>query len=825
VSPAAPGTLLTSAIPSERFLPAVSAVLREEIARAGGNEVLFVGTVDSKGICGAVKAVARGDQSSVPALGPHMESGDLVIHNHPSGVLQPSQADLSVASHLGTLGIGFWIVDNLVNQCYAVSEPLQRGPGEALALAEISFHLSKGGSFQEHLRNFETRESQVELAQMFARGFNEGSLVAAEAGTGVGKSFAYLLPAVLWASRNKERIVVSTATINLQQQLFEKDIPLVQKALGTLVKVVLVKGRRNYLCSSRLEDEIRDSASDATVSATELNTLAEWNATTRTGDISELGFVPDDSLWSRVCSDSDVCSGLRCLQGDGCFHARARKEASGAGLLVANHHLLFADLSLRMNGFGTEATAVLPPFQRIIFDEAHHIEKSATSYFSSSFNRMFLVKQMGRLYRKRKGRAGGLVLTLQGLGTEAIDFGRFPVLITSVLELHAAWTVEALAVLEGQVSLRIAGEAGDRVMDRLLPGLESLQHPLNQLSELCLQLSEAWDDEPEIPSESREVRTIGRRLEGLSQLVDRCKSFSRDAQNVYWLERVRDNSGSAQIDLTISPLSISPLMVKAVFDPYESVLFTSATLTVRGDFQFWFSRVGLDLIDRDRRLSGVFPSPFDYASRVLLACPSDFPTPEHPDYQTRLETYLPELLLAAKGSALVLFTSYESMRSAWQKVQPILAASGISVYRQGETERTALLERFKKEVSSVLFATDSFWEGVDSPGDTLRLVVLCRLPFRVPSEPVLAARMELIQSQGLDPFMNFSLPEAVTKFKQGFGRLMRHTEDSGCVVVLDTRLLKKSYGQAFLASIPETKRFWASAEELLLQLPTFLASL
>jgi ATP-dependent DNA helicase DinG len=199
--------------------------------------------------------------------------------------------------------------------------------------------------------------------------------------------------------------------------------------------------------------------------------------------------------------------------------------------------------------------------------------------------------------------------------------------------------------------------------------------------------------------------------------------------------------------------------------------------------------------------------------------------PEHRDYQTRLETYLPALLLAAKGSALVLFTSYESMRSAWQKVQPILAASGISVYRQGETERTALLERFKKEVSSVLFATDSFWEGVDSPGDTLRLVVLCRLPFRVPSEPVLAARMELIQSQGLDPFMNFSLPEAVTKFKQGFGRLMRHTEDSGCVVVLDTRLLKKSYGQAFLASIPETERFWASAEELLLQLPTFLASL
>ncbi|MEI8092874.1 MAG: helicase C-terminal domain-containing protein [Spirochaetales bacterium] len=786
--------------------------------------MLFVGLVNSEGFCRQVKAVARGDQNSVPALAPHMEAGDVVLHNHPSGNLQPSQPDLAVASGLGQQGIGFWIINNDVTECYAVCEPVVVQELSLVSVPAVASHLSSGGSFSRTLRNFESRESQVALSQLFARGFNEDSVVVAEAGTGVGKSFAYLVPALLWASRNKERVVVSTATINLQQQLFEKDIPLVQKSLGTQVKAVLVKGRRNYLCPTRLAEEIREVALDNNLPATQLNAIAEWSAQTRTGDVSELGFVPDEGQWSRVCSDADVCSGLRCAQGDGCFLARSRKEAAGAGLLVANHHLLFADLALRMNGFGTEATAVLPPFQRIIFDEAHHIEKSATSYFSSTLNKVFLFKQLGRLFRRRRGRATGLVLTLQGLGTENIEFSAFPEFIETIHNQFDLWTTEALVVLDGQGSLRIAGEAGDRLLDRLLPRLKDLQNPLVQLGALCLRLSEVWDDETEVPSEAREVRSIARRLEGLSQIIDRVTKYASDTGNVYWLERVRDPAGTAQVDLTISPLAIDQLMVKAVFDPYPTVMFTSATLTVKGDFQFWASRVGVDLVDRDRKLTGIFPSPFDYAHRVLLACPTDFPMPDQSDYQPRLESYLPELLRAARGSALVLFTSFESMRSAWQKVQPILAKENISVYRQGDEERTRLLDRFKTEITSVLFATDSFWEGVDSPGDTLRLVVLCRLPFRVPSEPVLAARMELLQSRGLDPFMNYSLPEAVTRFKQGFGRLIRHTEDSGCVVVLDPRMVRKAYGASFTASVPETLRALEPAERLLETIPAFLTS-
>jgi len=252
------------------------------------------------------------------------------------------------------------------------------------------------------------------------------------------------------------------------------------------------------------------------------------------------------------------------------------------------------------------------------------------------------------------------------------------------------------------------------------------------------------------------------------------------------------------------------------------VILTSATLSIRGSFQFWASRIGWNFVEDERRKSGVFPSPFDYANRVLVGIPVDFPLPDDARYSETLEAYLIQLLLVSGGRALVLFTSYESLRQAYAKVQPAMASKGISVYRQGDEERSRLLTRFREEVTSVLFATDSFWEGVDNPGDTLKMVVICRLPFRVPSDPIIAARMESLEAQGLDSFRHYSLPEAITRFKQGFGRLVRRHEDSGAVIVLDTRMVRKSYGSLFLESVPETRRSFVPAKELLESLERFL---
>ncbi len=797
--------------------------MRDEIAAAGGNEVLFVGLIAPGSLMvTAVKAAARGTRDMVPALAPHMGKGDVVVHNHPSGLLVPSGADLAVAGPLGQQGIGFWIVNNAVNDCYAVCEPLQSVPISMVSDDDVADHLEEGGSFARLLPTFESRASQIALSRLFARGFNDDGVVMAEAGTGVGKSFAYLVPALLWASRNKERVVVSTATINLQQQLFENDIPLVQKALGTSVKSALVKGRRNYLCPHRLADELKDVSMDSTIPVDQLNAIADWSQTTRTGDVAELGFLPDDALWGRLCSDQDTCTGLKCAQKDGCFLARARKDAAAAGLLVANHHLLFADLALRKNGFGVDATAVLPPFQRIVFDEAHHLEKSATSYFSAEYSRPALLKWLSRLYRQRRGRAGGIVLTLQGLGTESVDFSAFPPLVAEAASAADAFNTAALLALGGTFNLRLAGERGRRVLEGLSASITDLQKPLLQLAELCKKLAEAWEQENQVPPEAWEVRTLGRRLETASKTLDRCRRFDEDAANVYWLDRARDGFGNAHVEVIISPLTVDKLMLEAVFEPYGTVVMTSATLSVAGEFGFWAGRVGVPLVPEDRRFSGVFPSHFDYAHRVLTGCPVDFPTPDQDTYQSALEAYLPRLIEASRGSALVLFTSFESLRSAYAKVQPLMARQGITIYRQGEEERSKLLKRFKDEVTSVLFATDSFWEGVDSPGDTLRLVVLCRLPFRVPSDPVAAARMEDLERRGLDSFTSFSLPEAVTRFKQGFGRLIRHTEDSGAVVILDTRLVKKRYGNAFLESVPDTERAFVPAEELVGTVRRFL---
>jgi ATP-dependent DNA helicase DinG len=805
----------------ERFSDAAVEFLRTEIQEAGGREVLFIAKIDGKTEkIHEVTVGARGTREMVPAIFVHMERGDVVVHNHPSGLLEPSQADLGVAGSLGQNGIGFWIVDNPVTEFYALSEPILLGEQQNLDEDYVAGILSEAGAFSRLLSNYEPRSQQIALSRLFTKGFNASAVVSAEAGTGVGKSFAYLVPAILWAEANKERVVIATATINLQQQIYEKDLPFVQKALGTKLRTVLVKGRRNYLCPSRLEDELRDPLNPDSLET--LRRIQEWAQVTKNGDVQELSFFPPDAVWSRVCSDSDVCSGIRCAQQEGCFLAKARKEAAGSSLLVANHHLLFADLSLRLEGFGFETTVVLPPFQRLVLDEAHNLEKSATSYFSSEFSRPFLQKQLHRVYRKRRNLETGLISALRGVFTQNLDLGSVPSLLAQILDGIDAADKQLLEALGTESSLRLTRDKEPWWVEQMMPALIGIQIPLLKLLELSFAVVELWDEQEERPSEVQELKTTARRLEGFSRILDRFKKWVEDSGNVFWFQKLKDWQGKTYLAWTVSPLSIQDVFCEAVFRPFKTVLLTSATLTVQGKFTFWGTRLGLNRVGSERRLFGIFPSPYDYEQRVLLGVPTDFPSPSSPEYQSALEDYLKTLLLASKGSALVLFTSYESLRRAHAHVAPLLAQQGIAIYKQGDDDRQRLLERFKAEVESVLFATDSFWEGVDSPGETLRLLVICKLPFRVPSEPILSARLEAIANLGQDPFLSYSLPEALTRFAQGFGRLIRHTSDYGAVVVLDNRIVQKNYGKSFLDSIPRTKRTFTSSSQVTQEVVDFL---
>ncbi|NNM66512.1 MAG: hypothetical protein HKM06_00725 [Spirochaetales bacterium] len=805
----------------ERFSKDTIEFLRTAIEEAGGREVLFIAKVDVKTEkIHEVTVGARGTRETVPALFAHMERGDVVVHNHPSGLLEPSQADLNVAGSLGQNGIGFWIIDNLVTEVYAVCEPLLIAEQQNLEEDFVAEILSEAGAFSRLLAHYEPRSQQIALSKLFTRGFNTSSVVSAEAGTGVGKSFAYLVPSILWAEANKERVVIATATINLQQQIFEKDLPFVQKALGTRLRSVLVKGRRNYLCPSRLEDELRDPLNSDSLET--LKRIQEWAQVTKNGDVQELSFFPSDAVWSRVCSDADVCSGMRCAKQEECFLAKARKEAAGSSILVANHHLLFADLSLRLEGFGFETTVVLPPFQRLILDEAHNLEKSATSYFSSEFSRPFLQKQLNRLYRKRRNLETGLIPALRGVFTQDLDLGVVPNLLAQILDGIDASDKQFLEVMGTESSLRLTRDKEGWWESQMMPALIGIQRPLLKLLELSLRIVELWDEQEERPSEVQELKTTARRLEGFSRILDKFKKWSDDPGNVFWFQKLKDGQGKTHLVWTVSPLSIQDVFYEAVFRPFKTVLLTSATLTVQGKFTFWGTRLGLNRVEAERRLFGIFPSPYDYEQRVLLGVPTDFPSPSSSEYQQALEGYLKTLLLASKGSALVLFTSYESLRRAHASVAPLLAQQGIAIYKQGDDDRSRLLDRFKAEVESVLFATDSFWEGVDSPGETLRLLVICKLPFRVPSEPILAARLESLANLGQDPFLSYSLPEALTRFAQGFGRLIRHTTDYGAVIVLDNRIVQKNYGKAFLDSIPLTKRIFALSSQITREVVDFL---
>ncbi len=807
---------------SDRIQPEIITRLREEIDQSDGNEVVFVGRIDSNGLLCEVRAVGHGDASEVPAPLPQLERGDVVLHNHPGGSLHPSKPDLSVAAELGALGIGSYIIDNKVSQLYVIVEPLplrELTPIDADSLAGL---LSEGGVLTRILSTYEPRESQIEMLLLVTRALNESRLCVAEAGTGVGKSFAYLLPALAWAIQNDERVVVSTATINLQQQLVEKDIPLVKKMLETDAKVVLVKGRGNYLCMNRLEELIEEDGGLFDQPNSELGAIREWAKETATGSKSDLPFLPDDQLWSQICSDADACSGTRCRNRDNCFVLRARREAAGARLLIVNHHLLFSDLAARLHGAGYETTAVLPPFQRIVFDEAHNIENAATSYFSEMFTRLTIYKYIARLQRVRRGKTYGLLARLERIAGRRLSgvTGR----LARIRELADALDTQAQELLSDSGTLRLTGEPDDNMRRALFAPLHALQAGMLDVVEQVEDVISNLDEDDRELSEVHDTRLILRRMEEIGAICQKFQGFDEAPDHIFWLERARTAARESFVRFIITPLEIAPVMREAVYEPFESIVFTSATLTVNNRFDYWMKRVGLGPFSDDDNLVGSFPSPFPYDRRVLLGVPTDAPLPNDPGYPDFLHRFLSRALSVSEGRALVLFTSYEMLMNAYRAVKPEMELEGISMFRQGEDERTRLLTRFKTDVASILFATESFWEGVDTPGEALELVVICRLPFRVPTDPILVARTEAIQARGGNPFFELSLPDAVMKLRQGFGRLMRRRTDRGVVLITDSRIVRKGYGPIFLQSLPQTRMTVRDSSSVLSDMEDFLFS-
>lgn len=792
--------------------------MRREIERAGGNEVFFVAKTNENGVATSVKAASRGDEHSVPINFGESREPCVLIHNHPSGNLTPSEADMAAAARANENSQGFYIVNNSVTEVYVVMEAVLAKRLEMLDIEDAASYISEGGALSKMSENFEERPVQVRLLKSIANAFNKGQVGAFEAGTGVGKSYAYLIPAILWAAQNKERVIISTGTINLQQQLSEKDIPAAQKILGKEVKALLVKGRNNYVCLRRLEElgkerDLFDNETEA------LEKIHEWAKTSSSGSRSDLSFFPPENVWSRVASESDACMGIHCPFRDKCFVMALRREASDAQILVVNHHLLFADIESRMNGVGYDDSAVLPPYRRIVFDEAHGIENAATSFFSEQITRMKIIKQMNLLYRRRRSSYAGYIFTLIALSTQEDNSDDVADAVEQIKADIVNLETAALDIMRNDSTLRLY-EKTRAAFSPVISLLGTLAGDLERLVSAVRKIMEGLSEEDKTENAYWETKSILRRLEDGAIL---CKDFSlwdEKRDMVFWIQKQRlpegfsSDGNSTYVIFSRTPLYVAPLMNNGVFEPMESVVCTSATLKICADFGFWMRRMGLSFVGQERVAAESFESPFPYEKNVLLAVPRDIPFPNSVEFQAHIERAIFKLVRASGGSTLVLFTSYDSLKNAYVKLRAGLSELGINVLRQGDDDRFRLLDKFKSDKTSVLFATDSFWQGIDVPGDALRQVIIVKLPFPVPSDPVFAARSQEIDERGGSSFMELSVPEAVIKFRQGFGRLVRRGDDSGTVVVLDRRIVEKPYGRIFMQSLPKTRIAYDSLENI-----------
>ncbi len=642
----------------------------------------------------------------------------------------------------------------------------KNGPAQVCPMTDIYeqtreiFRLD--GLLSKRLPGYEPRESQLSMALAVAHGF-EGGKLAVEAETGIGKTLAYLIPAAL----SRQKVVVSTNTLNLQEQILESEIPFILEHIDPELSALCVKGRQNYLCLYRWEQFVAQSAGGMIGGSETTARISTWLNKTETGDRAELDWLEDSSpLWREISTTAGQCLGNRCPKEKECFITGLRRKAAAARLLIVNHHLFFSDLALRREGHGE----VLPRYESVIFDEAHHLENVATSFFGFSVSHLQvvdLVKDIvlaaSALPEKRQERMKRGAAALQrGAEQFAAYFpaeqGKFP--LQPVVDQKPGWEKEVQSL-----SGRLSGLEG-KLLSHTAEG-EVWQALATRCGELQARLLAAA---------------------GLLEMYGE-ESYIR------WYERREKN-----VALSVSPIDIALELNDVLYPNVRSVIFTSGTLTVGGDFSYFLGRLGLD---RDTDTLSL-ASPFDYGGRTLLYVPphtaaAPFPLPNEETFARAIQQEIYRLLLASGGRALVLFTSINSMH----RTHDFLAGRlQYPVLMQGQAPRSRLLESFQRRTDSVLLAVASFWEGINVPGESLSCVIIDKLPFEVPDDPVIMARMNRIREEGGNPFIDFQLPRAILALRQGVGRLMRTTTDRGLLAILDVRLFVKQYGRMFLKSLP-----------------------
>jgi ATP-dependent DNA helicase DinG len=812
--------------------------MRATIGLGGGREACFVCALDADGVLDSARVVSRGDISSVLALPGFAQRGDMLVHNHPSGNLDPSEADLAVAARLHDDGVGFAIVDNAVERLYVVVEVPRAREEVPLDVDAVADALGPGGLVAGQLPRFEDRPAQREMARLIAGAYNDGGVALIEAGTGVGKSLGYLVPALRWSAANGERTIVSTNTINLQEQLVRKDLPFLARALTDQpVRFALLKGWRNYLCLSRLQ-QARASASSLFDEdhQEELDALYAWSRRTGDGSLSDLPAQPTPEVWDEVAAESDLCTRTQCQFFNECFVFKARRAAAQADVVVTNHHLLLADVAVRRASQNWEEAAVIPSYRRIVVDEGHHLEDAAAAHLGSTVTRRGLQRLFGRLERRGRGLLPTLVARLRAsrdLLSEAsveLIMSRLEPTVRSARDRSANLfdVLDQVLTQSGQPVLRLTDDFATHPAWR--GGLRvALEDTLGELAVLDEGLDRVRDrlDAAQRPDEFlplvAEMRSVSRRLQAAGDALRGALDPVPGADTVRWIE-TRGRGGDRAVAVASVPLDLAPILRDDLFARVQTAVVTSATLAVDGRFDFMAGRLGLTS-DELEPLTRALPSPFDYERQALLAIPTDIPAPNrdverHAHAVVRIALDLAE---AADGGVFVLYTSHREVRRAAELMRARKVERRWPLLVHGEDSRDRLLTRFQESGRGILLGTNSFWEGVDVPGDPLRALLIAKLPFRVPSEPMTAARCEAIEEEGGDAFAHYMVPDAALRLKQGFGRLIRSGTDRGAVVIADSRVATARYGAELLRGLPPARRISDPWEDLQPEIRAFYA--
>ncbi|MGM0601753.1 MAG: helicase C-terminal domain-containing protein [Bacillota bacterium] len=794
---------------SSELLINVKEQIKNEIDNASGNEIFIRAKLSEKNdIIKDFEVLARGNSHSAPAVINNLMAGEMIIHNHPSGDLTPSAADIRLASRMAQREVGFAIINNRADEIYVVVEAGTSKTTKKIDSEEILSYFKENSKLSANLDNFSERKQQLRTAAEIIESFNNNKYSFIEAGTGTGKSFAYLIPALFWNNINSARVVISTNTINLQEQLINKDLVLLNRVLPFSFKSVLVKGRSNYLCLRKFknfENEFNKNKDDSSADEKIFNKLLQWKETTKSGERSEIRFPLPADVWMDIASESDLCLKSKCPFFSKCFFMNARKEVFTADILIVNHHLLLSDARLKQET-GSVDRGILPNYNNLIVDEAHNIEEIATDHLGYSVYSALIEKWLNRLSGEKNSLLAVIREDINFFGIEEekdqlrnmLDQKIIP-LTQKVRDIYPQYFNLLSELIEDKNEKLTVNEKlkNNSKWKEIFESGERLSGFIKNISgylqliydKLYLNLEDNLDE-----NEMKLTSIIARSQDLVNRIDFNLESDDKDY--VFWIESGYFR-GKSQLVQKSAPIEVGKFLPDLLWKKMNSIIFTSATLTVADSFDHIKNNTGI----KDCSELQV-DSPFDYSSQAELIIPKNHPEPGKSDFLNTVKNNLSKLILKSRGSTLVLFTSYKMLDYCYKNLKEDFNDKGIRILPQSELSRKFIIEEFRSSFNTVIFGTSSFWEGVDLPGDLLKYLIMVKLPFPVPGEPLYKAKEKRLREKGQNPFYNLSLPKAVIRFRQGFGRLIRSKNDTGLIILFDRRIMSRKYGRVFLQSLP-----------------------